>query len=193
MSYYMYLASDQPLPEVKSPHYTYMSINEAAAAGLKMPDYLSGDGIDRDKPDVVVWCDITPDQEDSSFTDDDFDIFPIEKFEDILTQKEYCCCLELSYSDGRARNVIAYIREQLKQADTVEIWNIDLSEPELPRRIKRVKIAIDDLDVPMIKKLYHASTYSYVSVSRPGTVLKEMGIEDEELEVSIQHCYEITR
>ena len=63
MSHLIYLASDCPLEEVENAHYQtkLLSVNEAAAAGIRLPDWL--DGVDRDKPDTVLWQDKDPFEE----------------------------------------------------------------------------------------------------------------------------------
>lgn len=76
MSALIYLASDTNLKEVKSPHNKTMSVNEALALGIEIPDILNSQAIDKDKPDMILWTDsYTESKEggllvDSGFADD---------------------------------------------------------------------------------------------------------------------------
>ena len=105
MSALIYLAQDAPIPELKNPHYQALSVNEALERGVEVPDFLLKDGTDRDKPGVILWSDID-DCPDDSGPDDDFAILPMEKTEDIFTEKQYCAMLEWQYTPGRAELVI---------------------------------------------------------------------------------------
>lgn len=108
MSALIYLASDTNLKEVKSPHNKTMSVNEALALGIEIPDILNSQAIDKDKPDMILWTDsYTESKEggllvDSGFADD-ISILPInEKMEDVRTKKQYCSMVEcMSYKPKR--------------------------------------------------------------------------------------------
>ena len=56
MSQCTFIAANVPLAEVRSPHYSTFSINEAVAAGTALDADILGCGIDPDEPDVVLAC-----------------------------------------------------------------------------------------------------------------------------------------
>jgi len=59
MSFLTYIASDAPLREVKNPHYRTLSVNEALKIGMEIPEYMLEPEVDRDKPDALLWSDVT--------------------------------------------------------------------------------------------------------------------------------------
>lgn len=96
MSYFTYIASDYPLPTVERP--------------------------DRDV--TIVINTETGVVTDGDF-DDDFSLYPAECISDVRTEKKYAVYLEWSYyTESRARNIIEYIKENLKYTDEVEMWHI---------------------------------------------------------------------
>ena len=132
MSYFSYIASDYPLPTVKNPHDLTLSVNEALAMGITdIPEEFMAPGFDRDEPDVILYSDRdseintdTREVKDGDF-DDDFALYPAEGLSDVRTEKKYAVYLEWwRYTEGRARNIIEYIKENLKHTDEVEIWRI---------------------------------------------------------------------
>ncbi|HOM01571.1 MAG TPA: hypothetical protein PLH43_01940 [Acetivibrio sp.] len=151
MSAFTYIASNNPLPEVKNPHYKTLSINEALSMGIEVPDFLLDSGCDRDKPDVILWSDIeikidteTGTVDDGGF-DDDFAILKLSNTaEDVYTEKKYCAYLEWNLTRGRSQKVIDYIREQLEYTDEIEIWRIWMGSGEKPL-IKKRTVFIDAL------------------------------------------------
>ncbi len=151
MSAIFYIASDYPLREVSNPHYKTLSVNEALAIGMEgIPEFLLEPGFDRDKPDVLLWSDISDTQ--SEF-DDDFGIWPLDSsVEDIYTDKKYRACLEWDYTKGKAEKIIQYIREHLEHTSELEIWHVWLGVGVCPK-IKRCSIALDDLTSDDLKEL----------------------------------------
>ena len=164
MSALIYLAADVPLPTVENPHERLVSVKEALELCLEVPAFLlEDDSIDKDKP-MILWTD----REDALDTDtgsvwdgdldDDFSIVPMEKQEDIYSEKHYCARLAWSrYTKGRAGRLILYIRQLLEHTPSVEIWHICETAP----------------------------------LARTGAAFSDWGVENEDLAVGIQYCYEI--
>lgn len=160
MSYYTYIASNYPLPSVKNPHDLTMSVNEALAMGIKKipAGYLEPD-FDRDAPEVILYSDRdveinteTREINDGDF-DDDFALYPAEGLSDIYTEKKYAVYLDWTrYTEGRAKKIINYIRENLEHADEVEIWHILSGAGEL-FSVYTKRISFADLKPEMIRKL----------------------------------------
>lgn len=131
MSHLMYLASDCPLEEIQNVHYRtkLLSANEAAAAGIRLPDWL--DSIGSDKPDTILWQDKGPFEEwqreenGGDGFDDDYSILKLsDSVWEIKTEKKYQAEIAWGrYSKGRARNIIAYIQKHLEWAEELEIWS----------------------------------------------------------------------
>ena len=198
MSVLIYLASDAPFLELKNPHYQALSVNEALARGVEVPDFLLEDETDRDKPDVVLWSDIDlvidGDELEDGGLDDDLAILPIEKSEDILTEKQYCAMLEWhKYTPGRAERVISYIREHLKHTPEVEIWHIWMGAAYPPPQIKRLRFSADALDVHVIEQLDALDVCSTTLAAGSWHLPKDWEATEEEMEISMQYCFEIVR
>ena len=161
MSVFLYIASAAPLGEYQNPHHKLISVNEALALGMEgIPDHMLAPRFDRDAPGVMLWSDAPIKIEiidgraivDDGGFDDDFVIFPVEKMADFLTEKEFCSCLELSYTEGRANRLIEYLREQLEYTDEVELWHLWLSD-DFTERTRTTKIPADELTARDIKEL----------------------------------------
>lgn len=158
MSALLFLASDRPFKELLNPHEKSISINEAIALGIEIPDYASG--LDRDKP-ILLYMDRdlhfntkTKEPEDGNF-DDNFSIrpFPPEEVFGIHTEKPYCAKLEWHrYTEGRAENILIYIREHLQSADELEIWHVWLDDYETPV-FKRNEYLLSELTTTVLKEL----------------------------------------
>lgn len=160
MSVLLFLASDKPFRELPNPHEKIISINEALALGAEIPDYASASDLDRDKP-ILLYMDRkihfnkeTKELEDGDF-DDDFSIrpFPPTEVFGIHTEKPFCAevCLH-RYTDGRAENILKYIREYMQKAEELEIWHVWLDDYETPL-LKRKELLLSDLSVSTLKEL----------------------------------------
>jgi len=136
MSLMLYLASDEPLDVVPNPHSRHLSVNEALEMGIAdIPDALLAPGFDRDEPDAIFWSDrnIIIDTENGTFDDgnldDDFRIYDMDTHDGPSdTQKAFRVVVECDLTPGRAKNILAYIRQQLAYTDEIEIWSIWLDD-----------------------------------------------------------------
>ena len=199
MSALIYFASDIPFPEVKNPHNQTMSIREALARGIEVPALLLQDEkTDKDDPEMLLYTDswlMDPENgiwEDCGY-ENDFAICPMEKSEDILTEKAYCASLEWSrYTKGRAMQVIRYIREMLAHTPQVEIWKIWMGASYPPPSIRKVRILAEQLDADVLEKLDAFQVWKPVCVERK-QIPQDWGVQEDELEMCEQCCYEIVR
>lgn len=199
MSSLIYLAAEIPFWEVKNPHNQTLSIHEALARGMEVPSILLQDkNIDRDNPDMLLFTDsfqIDPENgiwKDYEF-DDDFSICPMEKSEDMLTQKKYCASLQWNnYTKGRAQRVICYIREILMNTPQVEIWHIWMGAAWPPPRIRRMQIPVEKLVPEVLERLDAFEVWKTERVISQ-EIPREWEIQEDELETNEQYCYEIIR
>ena len=87
--------------------------------------------------------------------DDDFSIrpFPPENVFGIHTEKPYCAKLEWHrYTEGRAENILAYIREHLQTADELELWHVWLDDAETTIK-KKKSYRLSELTTTILKEL----------------------------------------
>ena len=162
MSVLFYFASDRPLEEIENPHYKYFSVNEALARGIDLPDVvLNSKIIDRDKPNVILWSDLSMKKEIDPITrkivdngvDDDFSVRPFEFWPEIYSMKKNFAelCWDV-YSDGRAKHIVEYIRKYMESADEMEIWHVWLTSLETPV-IRRTEIKLENVTAETIKMI----------------------------------------
>ena len=202
MSHLMYLASDCPLEEVENAHYQtkLLSVNEAEAAGIRLPNWLGG--VDRDKPDTVLWQDKDPFEEwqreenGGDGFDDDYSILKLsDSVWEIKTEKKYQAEVAWGrYSEGRARNIIAYIQKHLERAEELEIWSLWLGDGCGWPKIQKERIALDALAPERLGKLADApcfgGTMGYCREGLPWEVLREM---EESCAESTQYCIVVVK
>ncbi len=199
MSLLIYLASDCPLQERQSPHNRSMSIHEALSLGVEIPDILDIDKLDKDNPHMLLWSDSysqnaeTGGLQDNLF-DDDFSILPMEKWEDILSEKKYCASLEWpTYTKGRAQMLISYIKEHLKHSPQIELWHILMGRSYPPPKIKKTMVHIKDLDETTIQNLYEGTAEDAEQIASQVRLPRDWAYEEDEMERSIQYCLLISR
>ena len=152
MSSCWYFASTKPLAKVSNPHYRTLSVKEALALGIKgIPDFMLTNDFDQEKKDVLLWSDLEGLSAHESFADD-FAILPVEKALDFYTEKPYCAILEWEYTSARAEQILAYVQQQLKDTNELELWHIWMAEAYPPRFNKR-RIAANALTVSDLAQL----------------------------------------
>ena len=75
------------------------------------------------------------------------------------TDKKYAVSIEWRYTDGRAKQIIEYIRTALQKSDSLEFWHVwlmDYYEFEDRPFIHRKTISIDELTTEHIKEIDNA-------------------------------------
>ena len=94
--------------------------------------------------------------------DDNYFLF-FFKDVDLYTEREYGVYLEWDYTEGRARQIIEYIKKALEESESVEFWSVwlmDYYEYEDRPYIHRTEISIDELTVEDIKKINDAEIWN---------------------------------
>ena len=90
--------------------------------------------------------------------DDNYFLTAFDSVKD-YTGKAFGVCLEWNYTEGRAKNIIAYIREALQRAADVEFWTVWLTEYwEYEDRpfIHRKTVSVENLTTEHIKEICDA-------------------------------------
>lgn len=140
MSNCIFIASDHPLPEVTPSQEYPLEIN------LDTGTIFDGG------------------------TDDNYFLLSFDEV-DIYCQKKYGVYLELpQWTLGRAGRIIDYIRTALMQADSVEIWNVWLSDcwefEDRPHLCKQT-ISMDQLTPEDIQEITQAENWDGKDQNRP--------------------------
>lgn len=138
---------EQPNPYVK-----LLSVNQALEQGVEVDLEVFSDGFDRDKPEVILYCE--------DYTKFAYpNIYSIDKetfFDDIGTRKKYCTALEWDYSENTVDVVLNYIKDHMNTASELELWNVWLGHGELPANIKKRKCKLCDLTAQQLKEFYES-------------------------------------
>ena len=72
------------------------------------------------------------------------------------TDKKYGVCLEWYYTDGRANQIIEYMKNALQESDVIELWRVwlmDYCEFEDRPYIHKKTISLGELTVEHIKEI----------------------------------------
>jgi hypothetical protein len=145
MSQFTFLASNSPLASVENPHVKWLSVNEAAALGMEIPQMLPKN-LDRDKPGVLLWVD---NEENLG----DITIYEAEWYKTYTEGLAYNSIVEWAFTEERAERLIEYIRKHLESTERLEIWHIWLdSDNEISVPPEIVSVAVEDLTTELLAK-----------------------------------------
>ena len=129
-----------------------MSVCTFIAANCSLPDV-------RPSKEYDVHINIDTGVIDDGGADDHFYLY---RFSDVrhYTDKENAVELEWAiYTEGRAKRIIDYIKEALKQTDSVEIWHVWLTDYD-PPKIKRQRVSVDELTPEDIHEIDNAEIWT---------------------------------
>lgn len=107
---------------------------------------------------------------DDGGTDDNYYLTDFPDGRD-YTQKEYAVALEWDYTEGRAGQIIQYIKAALQQTDRVEFWLVwltDYCEFEDRPFIHRKTVPADQLTTAHIKQINDAVIWNTPDRTYPG-------------------------
>lgn len=94
--------------------------------------------------------------------DDNFTLTEFREVSD-YTDKQYAVCLEWRYTEGRAKQIIGYIRDVLRNTDCVELWHVWLLgwyEYEDRPVIHRQTLSVGELTPEHIKDLVESAIWN---------------------------------
>ena len=108
--------------------------------------------------DYPVKIDIDKGIVDDGSADDNYFLIPFDSVKN-YTDKDYGVYLEWDYTDGRAKQIVEYIRTALQKTANIEFWNVwlmDYYEYEDRPYIHRKTISIGELTTEHIKEINNA-------------------------------------
>ncbi len=152
MSRLYYFASDEALEEQHNPYVKLLSVNQALELGVTVDLDLFGDNFDKDKPEVILFC-----EDEAKFEYPN--IFSINKekyYDDIGTSRQFCTALEWNYSEDTVDVIIKYIENHLKTAPELELWNVWLGSDEIPANGKKTFCKVSNLTTGRLKEFYNS-------------------------------------
>lgn len=99
---------------------------------------------------------------DDGGADDNYYLISFDNVKD-YADKDYGVYLEWNYTDGRAKQIIDYIKNALYKSDSIEVWLvwlIDYYEYEDRPFVHKKTIAINELTVEHIKEIDSADIWN---------------------------------
>ncbi len=93
--------------------------------------------------------------------DDNYFLNFFESVKD-YTDKNYGVYLEWNYTDGRAKQIIEYIKTALRKSNSIEFWHVWLDCYEFENRpfVHKKTISIDELTTEYIKEIDSAAIWN---------------------------------
>lgn len=107
---------------------------------------------------------------DDGGADDNFFLFSFADVRD-YTDKKYGIYLEWEYTDGRAEQILKYMKGILKKTDSIELWHVwlmDYCEYEESPVIHKRTISIDEMTIRDIKEIDSAHIWNSPDKHIPG-------------------------
>ncbi|QNO13482.1 hypothetical protein HYG86_01210 [Alkalicella caledoniensis] len=155
MSIYQFLASSKPLKEVKNPYIKMLSINEMLARKMKVPSFLLDSPTDRNEK-IVLHFDSEEHLDEIEITiENNIPMDYLKKY----TSKNHIYTLSWRYTEKRAKKLLQYIQEQLKQVEEIELWNTWMDEKI--EGITLEKVNIKELTVQLIEETLGEQCYDH--------------------------------
>lgn len=140
MSNCVFIASDRPLPEVRAAKDDPLHIN--------LDTGTISDGGANDNYNLLAFDEV-----------------------DLYCKKQYGVYLELlQFTEGRARQIMDYIRAALPQTDCVEIWNVWLLgywEYDDRPYIRKGTVHMEELTVDDMKEIINAENWDNKDQNQP--------------------------
>lgn len=102
--------------------------------------------------------------------DDNFFLLSFPDVQD-YTDKKYGVYLEWDYTDGRAEQILKYMKEALEKVESIELWHVwlmDYYEYEDSPVIHKRKIRIEEMTIQDIKELDSADIWNSPDKHIPG-------------------------
>lgn len=112
--------------------------------------------------DYPVHIDIDNGIIDDGGADDNFFLIAFPDVQD-YTDKKYGVYLEWNYTDGRAEQILGYIKEALKKVESIELWHVwlmDYYEYEDSPVIHKRTISIGEMTIRDIHELDNADIWN---------------------------------
>ncbi len=95
--------------------------------------------------------------------DDNFFLYSFPDVSD-YTNKKYGVSLEWAYTDGRAEQILKYVRTALEKTETIELWHVwlgDYYEYEDSPVVHKRTLKIHEMTVRDIYELEHAKIWNH--------------------------------
>ncbi|MBR6536658.1 MAG: hypothetical protein IKT67_05610 [Lachnospiraceae bacterium] len=99
--------------------------------------------------------------------------FYLRLFPDVgdYTDKKYGVSLEWNYTDGRAEQILNYMRDALEKAESIELWHVWLMsyyEYEESPMIKKRTLSIGEMTIQDMKEMDCADIWNKPDKQLPG-------------------------
>lgn len=143
MSSYQFIASNKPLPEVENPYEEYLSINDMIKRKMKVDkDLLKDKSINRNEKIILYYPTEDSINELVLYKDQGYAHYAKE-----YSTKRFFTTIQWHYTEKRAEQLLEYLKEQLKNNEELEVWDIWLDDQEeaVVKTVKAYRLSISDL------------------------------------------------
>jgi len=153
MSIYSFIATDYEIPEVKNSKERIITVQEAIELRIKAYKFMPWEKMKPD--DKIIFYE----------KESDLDELVIEKgtkFEKNVrwyTHKPFIYSIYFQYSELRAKQLLEYLKENIREGQQLELWLIWLDDKQ---SIKPNVIKYEELSIHELKQLYHSKDKKYV-------------------------------
>lgn len=136
MSAFQFLGSDKPLHEMANSKVEFLSINEAIERNIELDDFiLNTTKLNRDEKSIMFCAS----EEDLDELEIKQDMYYSHEYAKEYSGKQHFSQLHWRYTEARAKQLVDYIIDQLRNVDEIEIWSIWLDDRE-QASIKEINI-----------------------------------------------------
>lgn len=141
MSQYSFIAADYELVELDNTNAKIITVREAIELGIK-------------EHELIAWKEMDPDDEVLIFdNEEDLGELIVRKEEDLYedicwyTSKSHIYVVEFNYTEDRGKDLLVYLKNNLKKNHSLEVWTIWLDEKKaIEPKIKNYnEISLDDI------------------------------------------------
>lgn len=169
MSYATFLASDIPMPDMENPHQQFLSVNDALAKGIAIPDLvLDSETIDKDNPGVILWVDSEDNMGEIAIRSTEQPYYFTDDYGNPPDTDLPCLAsLEWIYTEERAKKLIEYIRKHLEVAAVLEIWHYWIGGGrDLLEGMRKHSVHMDELTNIELEKLFVDNHYDCIAIKK---------------------------
>ncbi|SES98574.1 hypothetical protein SAMN05660297_01101 [Natronincola peptidivorans] len=145
MSAYSFIGSDYDLPEVHNTKEKMITVKEAIELGIKAHEFMPWEKMNQE--DKVMVFESEEDLGELMITkgyDGDEDARQ-------HTQKPFIYMVEFRYTDARGKQLLEYLKENLREGYSLELWSIWLGDKE---KITPLRCSYKELSLDHIKQMY---------------------------------------
>lgn len=145
------------MPEIASKA-KYISVTEAIALGIEPHEFLPWEEMDPNEQILFV-----EDEEDlQELTIEKGTHYDVSRF----TDHPFLYEVNFVYTEQRARQLLEYLRENSREGQILELWNVWLGAEEHDQEIPEIRVNLEELSLDHIAQIYNSDHKNYQEQGR---------------------------